>query len=159
MKNLLSTFPDKFWKPIQYTTRKPRNDRELDDYVFLTKEQFLRKLTNWDFIEFTEYNKELYAIGKYFDDTKANIFIVEPVWREAIKKYFKLNNIPYVSYYISIPKSEMLYRLWERRMSVNDTNSRLQDLKYFAPSDGDIQLDWTDREELLVKEVNKTCDL
>ena len=87
----MERFPYEFGKPIQYTTRKRRFDTELDDYVFLTKETFMRKLINGDFVEFTEYNKELYAIGKYFDLDKSNIFIAEPVGREALQRYFKTN--------------------------------------------------------------------
>jgi guanylate kinase len=65
-------------KPLQFTTRKPRDDKELDDYVFLTKEQFIRKLDNGDFIEHIVYNGEYYAITKYFDTSKSNVFVADP---------------------------------------------------------------------------------
>lgn len=56
MESLISSYPELFKRPIQYTTRLPRDDSELDTYVFLTKPQFYTKLENGDFIEFTEYN-------------------------------------------------------------------------------------------------------
>lgn len=158
MKNLLTKYPDKFSKPIQYTTRKQRFDNEVDDYVFLTHQQFMRKLINGDFIEFTEYNKELYAIGKYFDTTKSNIFIAEPVWREALQKYFKLNSIPFLTFYVKIPKDEMTRRLENRRSSIIEIDNRMKDLKYFYPLPHDHVLDGTDREEALTIEVKKICD-
>lgn len=157
MKWLLAKFPTEFAKPIQYTTRKPRYENELDDYVFLTTPTFTRKLVNWDFIEFTEYNKELYAMWKYFDSSKSNIFIAEPVWREALQRYFKLNNIPFKTFYIKIPKEEMVKRLEGRRSSIMTIWERLEDLKYFYPLPHDNILDWTDREECLVNEVRKIC--
>ena len=153
MKGLLERYPNYFSKPIQYTTRKPRWDWELDDYVFLTKAQFMKKLINWDFIEFTEYNKELYAIGKYFDNKKSNIFIAEPVWRAALQRYFRINNIKFVQVFVSIPVSEMKKRLELRRSSVVDIDNRLNDLKYFFPDNDDLTIDWTDRIQAIIQQV------
>lgn len=158
MKDLISMYPDKFDKPIQYTTRKPRWDNELDDYVFLTREQFHRKLINGDFIEFTLYNKELYAVWRYYNAEKANIFIAEPVGREALQKFFKLNSIPFVTFYMKVPKDEMLRRLEERRMSIRDIDSRMEDLKYFYPLPHDHLLDGTDRREAVAIEAKKIWD-
>jgi hypothetical protein len=36
----------RFVKPYNFSTRKARNDAELDDYVFLNEEQFEKKLKN-----------------------------------------------------------------------------------------------------------------
>lgn len=157
MKWLLAKYPNDFAKPIQYTTRKPRYENELDDYVFLTTPTFTRKLVNWDFIEYTEYNKELYSIWKYFDATKSNIFIAEPVWREALQRHFKLNNIPFKTFYLKIPKEEMVRRLEGRRSSIMTIGERLEDLKYFYPLPHDNILDGTEKEENLVNEVRRIC--
>ena len=40
-------------KPINFTTRQPRSEAEKDDYVFIDKNIFLKKLANWDFFEHT----------------------------------------------------------------------------------------------------------
>lgn len=152
---LLSTFPTIYWRPIQYTTRKPRSEAEKDEYVFLTQQQFLRKLINGDFIEYVEYNKELYAIGKYFDKNKTNIFIAEPVWREALKRYFKLNNIPFVAVFIEINKDEARRRLEGRGSKVFETDVRLKDFKYFLPSEGDAVIEWDYKPISVMNDVHK----
>lgn len=130
-----------FGKPIQYTTRKSRWEHELDSYVFLTKNQFHTKLENGDFIEFTEYNWELYAIGRYFNPNTSNIFIVEPVGRAAIKKYFKLNWIPFKSYYLETNKQVVQERMENRWDTVQTIEKRLEDFKYFSSDVGDKILD------------------
>lgn len=155
MRWLLAAFPDLYSKPIQYTTRQPRSELEKDDYVFLTYQQFQKKLLNWDFIEYIEYNKELYAIWKYFDVTKTNIFIAEPVWREAIKKHFKLNNIPFVSTYIKVDKEEIQRRLESRGSSVFDVDARMEDFKYFYPSKWDEVIDWDYKQSAVMIWIHK----
>lgn len=157
MGGLLEKFPDRFAKPLQFTTRKPRNLNEVDDYVFLTPSQFTKKLLNWDFIEFTEYNKELYSISKYFEQSKSNIFIAEPVWREALQRHFKTNWIPFITFYIRIPKEEMQKRLEERRLTVKEVEARKKDLKYFYSLPHDHLLDGCEPPEDLVKEVFRIC--
>lgn len=158
MRGLLEKYPNRYSKPIQYTTRKKRFENEVDDYVFLTHAQFMKKLINGDFIEFTEYNKELYAIWRYFDTKKSNIFIAEPVGREALQKHFKLNWIPFLTFYMKIPKEEMQKRLEDRRSSVNEIESRKKDLKYFYPLPHDHLLDGTDRPDWIVTDVHKICN-
>lgn len=137
MKSLVKEYPHIYAKPTQFTTRQPRFDWELDDYVFLNYSQFIKKLLNWDFVEYVEYNWNLYAVWAHFDTTKTNIFIAEPVGREALKKYFKLNSIPYVATYITIPEQDIKSRLEQRWMTIDWINSRMEDFKYFEPSTWD----------------------
>lgn len=137
MKALVKEYPHIYAKPIQYTTRQPRQDSELDEYVFVTYDQFIKKLLNWDFVEYVEYNWNLYAVGAYFDTTKTNIFIAEPVGREALKKYFKLNSIPYVATYITVPEEDIKSRLEQRWTTIEWIVSRMEDFKYFQPSTWD----------------------
>lgn len=141
MNWLLAMYAEDFWKPIQYTTRAKRNDMEVDDYVFLTKAQFFKKLKNGDFIEFTEYNNNYYAISRFSDYTRNNIFIVEPVWRAALKKYFLQNNIPFKSYFVDISKEEAKERMMGRWDSVKTIEQRLGDFKYFTLEAWDYELD------------------
>ena len=130
-------------KPIQFTTRKPRSDKELDDYVFLNKKDFAKKLLNWDFVEYVWYNNNHYAITKHFDKTKSNVFIVDPVWRAQLIKHFKLNNIKYTAFFLEIPIDEARRRLEDRGEIISSIEKRLEDFKYFSPSgDGDKILDW-----------------
>lgn len=150
----MELYPEEFALPLQYTTRKPRNDWELDQYIFLNYELFLKKLINGDFIEYICYNKELYAVGKYFDSNKSNVFIAEPVGREALIKYFKINNIPFVDFYMEIDEEMMIHRLgFSRRESQYVINERLEDFKYFHPLASSEILDWTVSPERLAERV------
>ena len=155
MRGLLNAYPLLYSRPIQYTTRQPRNENEKDEYVFLTTPQFTRKLVNWDFIEYIEYNKELYAIWKYFDTTKTNIFIAEPVGRAALKKFFNLNDIPFVSVYINVDEEEITRRLESRGSPVHEIDLRLRDFKYFSSSNWDIEVDWTYKQLPVMIDIHK----
>lgn len=141
MESLLKEYPAHFWRPIQYTTREPRDDKELDSYVFLTKSQFYKKLENGDFIEFTEYNWNLYAISAYIDTNLSNIFIVEPVGRAALKKFFHQNAIPYRWMYLELDEAEAKNRMINRWDSKKSIETRLEDFKYFHPEVDDKILD------------------
>lgn len=143
MERLIENDGNTFCRPIQFTTRKPRSDSELDSYVFLTKEQFFKKLDNWDFLEFTQYNWEYYAISKYIDLNKVNIFIVEPVGRTSLEKYFKQNSIQFASFFVSITKEEAKNRMMDRWDSLKKIEERLSDFLYFRQLGSDIVLDWT----------------
>lgn len=141
MESLIETFPLKYWRPIQFTTRLPRDDKELDSYVFLTKEQFYKKLENGDFIEFTEYNWNLYAISCHINTNLSNIFIVEPVGRASLKKHFHQNNIPYRGYYLELEEEEAKNRMMNRGDNKKSIDKRLEDFKYFHPEIDDKILD------------------
>lgn len=155
MRNLLRKYPEIYGKPIQYTTRKPRSDSELDEYIFLTHEQFIKKLTNWDFIEYVEYNWELYAVSVYFDREKVNIFIAEPVGRESLKKYFKLNWVKYVAAYISLDEDEVKKRLEQRGSNVWEIKKRLNDFKYFSSSEWDKIIQWNHSQDNVTEQIHK----
>jgi len=49
------------WKrPINFTTRKPRSEREKDEYVFIDEKTFMTKFANGDFLEHTNFNGNYY---------------------------------------------------------------------------------------------------
>lgn len=121
-------------QPLQFTTRPPRNDDELDTYCFLTKEQFMIKLENWDFSEFTNYNWHWYGVSSFFADG-TSVVIVEPVGAAAMKKFLGINKIPHISIYLDITPATMEERLWMmRRESVKIIEERKKDFLYFNPS-------------------------
>lgn len=141
MESLIENYPDKFCRPIQYTTRPQRDDKELDSYVFISKEQFYKKLENGDFMEFTEYNNQFYGISLHFPRTVSNIFIVEPVWRAALKKFFHQNSIPYKGFYLELDEEEAKNRMMNRWDNKKSIETRLEDFKYFHPEIDDKILD------------------
>lgn len=142
MEKIFQQFKETTWKPIQFTTRKPRSDSELDQYVFLTREQFYTKLDNWDFMEWTEYNWNLYAVSRYFDTSVSNVFIVEPAWKAQLIKHFLTEGIPYASFYIHISADVAKERMMNRGDSVGNIEKRLKDFLYFSHNENDIILDW-----------------
>ncbi len=143
-----------FKTPINFSTRNARNDDELDNYVFLTKDQFIRKIENWDFSEYTYYNWNYYWMSKYFDLSAPNICVLEPVGKVAMEKFLKLNNIPYYSIFLKIDEETMEYRLGElRRESVKTIEERKKDLKYFSPVGFDLTLDGKSSIEEIIKTI------
>ena len=151
---LLENHPDVFAQPIQYTTRPQRFDTELDEYVFLSKELFFKKLNNGDFCEYVKYWDDFYALGKYFKNDKISISILDPVGRESIKKHCSIENIPYLSVYMGIPEDIMEYRLGMlRRSSVTEIAQRKKDYLYFNDSGSDLILDGTKPTEELAEVV------
>jgi guanylate kinase len=64
-KRILSDFRDKIDFSVSLTTRKPRSG-EIDgkDYRFISKEQFLKKIKDGDFVEWAEVHHNLYGTPK-----------------------------------------------------------------------------------------------
>jgi len=133
MEQLLKIFPNDTCMPIQFTTRKPRDDSELDSYVFLTKEQFYRKMENWDFMETTQYNWEMYGVSAFFNKEKSNVYIVEPAWRAQLQRHFLINNVPFATFFIGIDKETARERMINRGDTVSSIEKRLIDFSYFTP--------------------------
>ena len=110
---------------------------------------FLKKLSKWDFIEYTYYNNNFYWISKYIKEN--TIFILTPSWREIIKENFERNNIGYKEFYIEIPIETQIERLKNR--GDTDISNRLLDNKFFSPSPKSIILNWLNTPEYLVKVI------
>jgi len=75
VKHLLSQYPDKLAFSISASTRKPRNN-EIDgkDYYFISKESFLHKVAQKEFVEF----EEVYS-GTYYGTLRSEI---ERIWAQ-----------------------------------------------------------------------------
>lgn len=146
---------DRWWsKPINFTTRPPRTTdatrqlksknwkwedftaEELDEYVFLTKEQFETKLTNWDFLEHTEFKGNYYWVSNSFPEDTNIAIVVEPNWREQIRVYAEANNISFTPYFLYLPENIQEERLRERGWNWEE---RLWDANVIQPS-----ADWQD---------------
>lgn len=135
----------KHWwhKPINWTTRKPRSDTELDEYVFCTREQFIQKKENGDFIEDTYYNGNYYWMTWPLDKNKNYVIVLEPVWLAVYKKYFALNNLEFTSFFLDVDEDTQEYRLWVlRRENVNTIKERKKDFDFMYGFQYDYMLDW-----------------
>lgn len=98
-------------KCITTTTRQARKgERDNIDYHFLTKEDFLKKLSKDEFVEHTSYNDNYYGINK--KDIKENsLVIVDPNGaNELIRKLSNKAFIVYVETDKEIRKNRMIKR-------------------------------------------------
>lgn len=143
-------------KPTNFTTRKKRAERELDEYVFLTEEQFAKKARNGHFAEFMEYGNNLYGMTRYMDLDKNNAIIVDPVGKAAMEKFFRLNHVRYLTAFVSVPVEIMKRRLADRRLNVTDERNRMDDLLWFH--DVNFKYDMTIDGTLPVEETAQLVD-
>lgn len=142
-------------RPINFTTRKPRSDNELDEYVFLKRKQFLTKYANWDFLEQTNYWWNFYGVSKYLPKDKNICIILDPVWRATVEEYFSRAWIEVETYYIRIPKEVQEERLYSRGDSDEEVERRKRDYKWFSPTSRCVILDWRKPIENLVEQIEK----
>jgi len=76
VKHLLSKYPDKLSFSISASTRRPRiNEVNGKDYYFISKESFLHKVAQKEFVEF----EEVYS-GTYYGTLRSEI---ERIWAEG----------------------------------------------------------------------------
>lgn len=84
VKHLLEKFPDDLAFSISASTRAPRGD-EIDgkDYYFISKDDFLHKIANQEFIEF----EEVYS-GTFYGTLRSE---VERIWAEGKNVIFDID--------------------------------------------------------------------
>lgn len=133
-------------KPLNFTTRQPRNDWELDEYVFLTKEQFKEKRNLWHFLEHTEYRDNFYWISKFIDKDKDLAVVVEPNGREQIREFAEAHSLPFKAYFLELDRETQEQRLSRRG---GNWKERLWDEELISPKEGDTILDWKASPEYL----------
>ena len=60
--NYLVEGDSNYFKSVSATSRSPRYmEREGEDYYFVTREEFMRRVKNGDMLEYTEYNGNYYG--------------------------------------------------------------------------------------------------
>lgn len=134
---------ERWWtRPINFTTREPRSEAELDEYVFLTKEQFKFKLENWDFLENTDYNNNYYWVWKHFNQSDKVCVILDPNWRDQVLAQRKDLDYDIISIYLDIPAEVQIQRLQKRWDSEENIRKRMKDLEFFKPNKNSIVMDW-----------------
>lgn len=147
-------------KPVNFTTRKPRNDKELDEYIFIDRWIFAEKAQRGHFAEWTQYNKQLYAMTKYLDYSRDNAIIVDPIGKGAFEAFLIKNNRKFFRIWIECPDFIREARLSQRRANVLETNERLKDSEWFKlvnPS-YDLTIDGTAPAEESVLKVIQYAD-
>ena len=117
---LINTFGMK--KFITTTTRKIRqNEINNIDYNFISKEEFFEKIKNNEFIEYVEYNNNLYGSEKkHIDNNK--VIILEP---NGLKHFINMNDKTIVSFYINCDEKIREKRMHERGDNDGDIQKRI----------------------------------
>ena len=141
---------EQWWNDtLNFTTREPRSEREKDEYVFVTKDVFMKKFANWDFLETTEFNWELYWASKYLPEWNV-VTILDPVGRNQIMEKFARDGKKVVTVYLNIWEEEQYRRLVERGSSIDEINTRQKDLDWMSPTKFCYVINWElSREEIL----------
>jgi len=124
-------------KPINYTTRQPRNDKELDDYVFLTEKQYFKKMQNGDFLTTTSYSWNYYATWN-INHLNDIVLVLAPDAREqVVSKCSSSHSI--ATYFLAIDEETQADRLMERDWVIDE--NRVSDIKTMTPSTNCILLE------------------
>jgi guanylate kinase len=118
-------------RPINFTTRKPRRDSELDEYVFIDRWTFAEKAQRGHFAEWTNYNKQLYAMTRYLDWSKDNAIVVDPIGKGAFEAFLTKANRKFFRVWVECPEFIREARLAQRRANVLETNERMKDSEWF----------------------------
>ena len=153
--SLQKVFLQNWWStPINYTTRKSRNDAELDEYVFINKDIYCKKIINWDFIEHTEYNWQFYGISKSFLYKEWRyIVVLDEVWRNQFIRFLTYLNIKYVTVFLEIEKETVKTRLINRWDDKKSIEMRLKDFDIMEPTTKCKIVDWHKDSEVLYKQL------
>lgn len=133
-----------FKKFVTTTTREQRsNEINGVDYFFISKDEFLNKISQDRFIEYVQYNGNYYGTEKNQIDDKT-VLIVEP---SGLKAFNKLNDGHIVSFLLiarkSVRKERMIFRgddlsQIEERLKVDDFNfnrKHVGKVDFIIPSD------------------------
>lgn len=112
------------------TTTRPKRLNEIDnfDYYFISREEFLKKIKNNEFIEYVNYNNNLYGSEKKEINTN-KVIILEP---NGLKFFLKLHDKSIVSFYIECDETVRIERMIERKDKKEDIDKRIiNDKKVF----------------------------
>jgi len=118
-----------FKKAINHTTRpKRKTDDELNEYKFLSKEEFNKMWDDGKLLQRAEFNNEFYGIST--DSLKpdvACISITDSV--KDIKKRveeLQIKDVDIKTFYIYVSEEERINRMLKRGDSIDNINKRLE---------------------------------
>lgn len=112
-----------FKKMVTTTTRPMRvGERQDIDYHFITKEEFLKRKANNEFLETTEYNNNYYGTSRK-DVSDDKVLIVEPEGANNI--YEKLGSIIKI-YFLEASESERRRHMLLRGDKIEDVERRIK---------------------------------
>lgn len=123
---LLEKFPD-FRKVLTTTSRSQRNgEKNGEDYNFTSKNEFLQKIENDDFIEYVEYAGNLYGTEKSQLILTSNlIWRIDPSRAGQIRDLIKDKNILVI--YLTVNDEIVLQRLKKRNLRQEEIDKRMKE--------------------------------
>ena len=112
-----------FKKFVTTTTRTMRVNEVQDvDYHFISKEEFLERKANNEFIETAEYSGNFYGTyKKEIDDNK--VLIVEPL---GLSKFLEVKDYKIVTFYIEASEEIRKERMINRQDNLESIEKRLE---------------------------------
>lgn len=102
------------------TTRPPREDGNYDEYLYLTREEFLSRVENGEMLEFTEYGDRLYGtpkseIERIVSEGKIPLLIVDLSGVQSFSK--KREEFSHKAFYLYEDINVIEKRLYDRELS------------------------------------------
>lgn len=118
-----------FKKAINHTTRpKRKTDDELNEYKFLSKEEFNKMWDEGKLLQRAEFNNEFYGIST--DSLKPNVACVSIT--DSVKdiknrvEELKIKDVDIKTFYIYVPQEERINRMLKRGDNLETINRRLE---------------------------------
>ncbi len=166
LKERKNKFLEKIWKkpkyffPISCTTRKPRIiketwelEKDWENYFFLSKEEFEKKIENLEFLEYAHVHWETYywtlksQIIDPVNDWKIVIREIDVQWFDLILNSWLLDRSLIWSIFIDIPEMRLLKnRIRDRApISEEELSKRMESLKK--------ELVYRDKVDFLIKNI------
>jgi guanylate kinase len=152
---------------VSATTRN-RNNSEIEgkDYYFISKEEFLNKISNNELLEYTEIYNNYYGTLKniveaYIKQGKTIIFDIDWVGHKLIKE--KITNVKIISFFILPPSLEELKNRLIKRSRENPDliEQRLEqtskEMKFKDEYDHIVVNDSLERVLGEIEEIIKNC--
>lgn len=144
-----------WWKrPYNFTTRLPRWDYELDEYIFLSKDKFFYKLEKWDFLENTNYWWNYYGVSSNIPSGRVCV-ILDPVGRsqvlEKAARWLIKHRISTV--FIAIDEKTQEKRINKRWDAEEEVAKRSRDFLWFSPTPVCLILDGDKKPDDLLFEI------
>jgi len=146
-----------FNKPINFTTREPRYEDEVDDYVFLDEDRFIYLLRKDIFIDHTNWYWNWYGISRTMP--KWDIcMVLDPIWREQIAKWISRDDYDVKFVYLDIDEKLQTKRLNTRWDSKDQRALRKKDFEWFSPSASSVVLDGAIDTNILADKIKNSWE-
>ncbi|OAG32250.1 guanylate kinase [Nematocida sp. ERTm5] len=124
VRHLLHRYPHKVTISVSYTTRVPREkERDGKDYFFITRDKFMDKIKNNEFIEYAEYAGNYYGTGIEYKTPQTGKILLLEIEKNGVKS-IKESGVKAAYVYIYAPESILHERISQRALITQDELSK-----------------------------------